>query len=209
MTEADAHEVESSLIQQYGRRDFDRGGILLNVTLGGEGTSGRKCSPETKAKIAAAVSISQRARISKLSEDERKMKYGHARTTQQKIENAIRKRREWAEKSDEEKQKWADTRRLLRHSGQTKQKISDKLKAALSNSMERDRHKERAQKAAPKISATNKKRLDGNPLELERLKLQAVIGGCTRWGKPIPDSILARLAEIKAITFPSGASCGR
>ncbi|MBX4992287.1 hypothetical protein ABID08_000718 [Rhizobium binae] len=50
-SQAHAHEVE--LIELYGRRPF--GGTLVNMTDGGEGTSGRKLNDEARAKISAAA----------------------------------------------------------------------------------------------------------------------------------------------------------
>lgn len=50
-SQAHAHEVE--LIELYGRRDI--GGLLVNKTDGGEGTSGRKLNDEARAKISAAA----------------------------------------------------------------------------------------------------------------------------------------------------------
>lgn len=60
LSREDACELEMLLISEYGRLKIDEGGILVNRTLGGEGTMGctwnigRKCSDETKAKIGKA-----------------------------------------------------------------------------------------------------------------------------------------------------------
>lgn len=50
-----AHELERDLIALHGRKDVGRG-PLVNVTDGGEGTSGREFSAETLAKMSASKS---------------------------------------------------------------------------------------------------------------------------------------------------------
>lgn len=53
ITEKEAFDLESRLIQEIGRRD-KKGGFLTNLTNGGEGTSGYKHSEEAKLKIGNA-----------------------------------------------------------------------------------------------------------------------------------------------------------
>lgn len=53
--ESQAHAYEVELIYRYGRRDM--GGPLINLTDGGEGTSGRKLNSESRAKISAAAKV--------------------------------------------------------------------------------------------------------------------------------------------------------
>jgi hypothetical protein len=54
MNERDALQAEVLLIRLHGRLDIGTG-CLRNLTDGGEGMSGWKASPETKAKISAAM----------------------------------------------------------------------------------------------------------------------------------------------------------
>ena len=54
--EADAFALERDLIAAYGRRAD--GGILCNLTLGGDGSSGLHPSLETRAKLRAAADLS-------------------------------------------------------------------------------------------------------------------------------------------------------
>ena len=51
-TEEEMKASETSLIKRYGRKAFEDDGILLNMTLGGEGTKGFRHSDETKTEIA-------------------------------------------------------------------------------------------------------------------------------------------------------------
>ena len=53
LTWEQADEIEIMLIAHYGRRDRGKG-PLVNLTDGGGGTKGLKCSPETRAKLSAA-----------------------------------------------------------------------------------------------------------------------------------------------------------
>jgi NUMOD3 motif len=52
-SEDDAFKCERILIEEYGRKDLGTG-CLRNMTNGGEGCSGRRCSEETRRKIAQA-----------------------------------------------------------------------------------------------------------------------------------------------------------
>ena len=54
LTEAEAFDIERSLIARWGRRGVDPDGILTNRTLGGEGLSGMKFSDEHRARIGMA-----------------------------------------------------------------------------------------------------------------------------------------------------------
>ena len=86
-TEEWAHFMEMEFIDFYGRLD-DGTGILENITDGGEGTSGRRHSEETRRKI------SEKAKGSKLSEETRtkiaKASEGrkHSEETKRKISKA-------------------------------------------------------------------------------------------------------------------------
>lgn len=44
----EAIELEEQLILEYGRKGYEKDGILVNITLGGEGTSGYKWDDERK-----------------------------------------------------------------------------------------------------------------------------------------------------------------
>lgn len=51
LTEIDAHNVEKYWIALWGRRNVHPGGILINLTDGGEGCAGKVVSAETRAKM--------------------------------------------------------------------------------------------------------------------------------------------------------------
>ncbi len=53
LSEKQAHDLEIELIAKYGRKDLGTG-ILHNKTNGGDGSSGSKVSPETRAKMSSA-----------------------------------------------------------------------------------------------------------------------------------------------------------
>lgn len=73
--ESQAHALEVDLIARYGRGDM--GGLLVNKTDGGEGTSGAKLSAETRAKIAKSAIGNTRCVGRTLSADHR-LKIGEA-----------------------------------------------------------------------------------------------------------------------------------
>ncbi|MFA7099492.1 MAG: NUMOD3 domain-containing DNA-binding protein [Eubacteriales bacterium] len=104
-----AFDKEMELINFYGRRD-KKTGILTNMTDGGEGTSGLKCSEETREKI----SIIHKGKIV-------------SKETRQKMSDS----KKGITLSDETKQKMSLTRKGKKnsffgkkHSEETKQKIS-------------------------------------------------------------------------------------
>ena len=68
ISEEEALEKEVQLISQYGRKDIDDGGILYNLTLGGEGISGHAHSEETRKKM----SESHKGKSCPKSEEHRK-----------------------------------------------------------------------------------------------------------------------------------------
>jgi len=97
LTHEDAIGIESELISNLGRRAFDKGGILVNLTLGGEGGMlgltgdknpcyGRKLSPELRAKLSAAHK-------GKIVSDETKAKMSLAQRGKKMSPEAIEKTR--------------------------------------------------------------------------------------------------------------------
>lgn len=51
---AEARALEIETIAKYGRKGYESGGLLMNHTLGGEGTSGRVLSEESLKKLSAS-----------------------------------------------------------------------------------------------------------------------------------------------------------
>lgn len=72
-----ACELEIFYIKQIGRQDLGLG-TLINLTDGGEGSPGHKCSDETKKKMSAAGKIHAAKRIGKKLSDETKKKISEA-----------------------------------------------------------------------------------------------------------------------------------
>ena len=66
LTETEAFSEEIRLIEFYGRQDLGTG-CLRNLTDGGEGSSGRKHTPETLAKMSAAKQNQSAETLAKLS----------------------------------------------------------------------------------------------------------------------------------------------
>jgi hypothetical protein len=54
--EEEAFALESFLIHLWGRKRYEEGGILTNLTVGGEGRSGFHCSEETKQRLSISCS---------------------------------------------------------------------------------------------------------------------------------------------------------
>lgn len=53
--ECDAYDVEQKLIEQYGRRLFEPGGVLTNLSLGGRGPIGYRPTDEARANQSKAL----------------------------------------------------------------------------------------------------------------------------------------------------------
>lgn len=117
LNENEAHARERFLISLYGRRDLRRG-TLANLTDGGEGTSGRPHSADTRAKISDV----KRARFI-----EREGRSGSTRIATPGRKPGGSQGRLWAD----------DTRSKLSaaamgNKGRSGQKISDETKAKMS-----------------------------------------------------------------------------
>jgi hypothetical protein len=97
LSEEEACNLEKNLIKIYGRK-FD-GGILLNVTFGGEGSFGYKHSEQTKQKMREAWIL---RRITNKVSEETKQKISQSRKgskvsnfTKLKISNSIKGKNHW------------------------------------------------------------------------------------------------------------------
>jgi hypothetical protein len=78
LLESEAFEWERFYIKHYGRINIGTG-ILRNLTDGGEGTSGRKASPETRQKISQATKGNQRS-LGRRHSPETRAKISRAKT---------------------------------------------------------------------------------------------------------------------------------
>jgi hypothetical protein len=140
LTEAEAFKHEKYMISVFGRKDLGTG-ILWNFTEGGEGTSGRVLSEETKRKMSISqkgrsVSAERRAKISntlkgrKLSKTHKKAKqYGrrgedHPMFGKVKEENPLY----GVPRPEEVKSRIAKTLAGHEVTQETRDKISQKLK---------------------------------------------------------------------------------
>lgn len=122
LSEQEALELEIEAIQAYGR--IRNGGILTNMTDGGEGTSGRICSYETKEKIGSGNRGKKRTK--RQIEQNRAWHKGKSLSpeTREKIRNFFKGK----PLSDEHKEKVRQKAIGRIHSNETKLKISKKKK---------------------------------------------------------------------------------
>jgi hypothetical protein len=153
LTEEEAHRHEVYMIAVFGRKDLGTG-ILWNFTDGGEGSSGKKVSPEVREKIRVAQvgrklseehkeKLRQARRGKKLTE-EHKRKVGEARKGRKHTPEAIEKMRMAAKKrppiTEETKKKLS-----LAHKGKKGKPCSEETKAKIGEANRR-RHQERRER---------------------------------------------------------------
>ena len=122
LTELGALALERRMIRWYGRKDTYTG-ILLNLTDGGEGTSGRVFTEETKQKMSEAKKGKKRKPFSE--------------ETKQKM-SLSRKGKKGNPCSEETKQKISEASKGKPHSEERKQKISEAKKGKKGNTLPGD-----------------------------------------------------------------------
>lgn len=126
LSEIGALALERRMIAWYGRKDAGNG-ILLNMTDGGDGTSGRVVSEETRKKMSKAkknrkISITAKKRMSEAAK--RRVRRPHTEETKQKLSLKHKNKK----LSDIHKKKLSDA-----HKGKTfKHSLSAKLNISLS-----------------------------------------------------------------------------
>ena len=86
LCELDAFKHEVYMIAVYGRKDLGTG-ILYNFTDGGEGTSGRPCSEETRLKI--SLTNSNPSEVTRVKMSKASTGRTHTRETRQKIGETV------------------------------------------------------------------------------------------------------------------------
>jgi hypothetical protein len=86
LCESDAFKHEVYMIAVYGRKDLGTG-ILHNFTDGGEGTSGRPCSEETRLKI--SLTNSNPSEVTRVKMSKASTGRTHTRETRQKIGQTV------------------------------------------------------------------------------------------------------------------------
>ncbi len=137
--ETEAFNKEKELIAEIGLKN------LCNLTKGGEGTSGRKCSDETKRKISDALigHIHSEESKRKMSESQKGKK--HSEETRRKISDANKGKK----RSAKTKRKISDFRKGKlspffgkTHSEETKRKMSESLKGKIVSSKTRQKMSE-------------------------------------------------------------------
>ena len=123
LTEEEAFEVEKFYIKEYGRRDLGTGN-LVNFTDGGEGTSGRPTSYETRKKLSDANKGQKRSEETCLRMSEthkgRKRSEEHRKKISESKKGRIRK-----PFSDEHRKKLSDAWKGRVVSNETRKKMSE------------------------------------------------------------------------------------
>jgi len=137
LTEEDSFKHEKYMINVLGRKDLGTG-ILRNLTEGGEGTSGRIHSEETRQKISNAhnnkiLSEETKRKMSKSRMGERNPNYG--KTTSEETKRKISEAKRGKTLSEEHKRKVSESNNGKNnpfygktHSEETRKKISESLK---------------------------------------------------------------------------------
>ena len=120
LSEAEAFNLERSLILQFGRADKHLG-PLTNLTDGGEGASGKIFSPEYRKKLSNAAKLVKRS-------DASKAKLSKALSGRKQSDEHIAKRaaaRTGSKLSDESKHKISEAQQKIRQTDEWKAKASE------------------------------------------------------------------------------------
>jgi hypothetical protein len=130
LTEEEAFKHEIYMIVVFGRKDLGTG-ILRNRTNGGEGFSGAIHTPETKAKISAAMKGENSPNYGKTLSPETKRKLSEAhkgKTHSEETRTKISAAQKGKTLSPETRAKMSATRKDTPRSLETRAKISESLK---------------------------------------------------------------------------------
>lgn len=134
MSECDALVKEIELIKLYGRRDI-KTGVLVNLTEGGEGTSGHVVSESARDKLRAARALQISPMFSRRHTEESKAKMSESRKGMAAWNKGIK-----AEEAELKKLK--DMHDVWRGSKQTPDALA-KIKAASLNMWQSPEHREK------------------------------------------------------------------
>ena len=130
LTEEEAFKHEIYMIAVFGRKDLGTG-ILRNRTNGGEGVSGAIHTPETKAKISAAMKGENSPNYGKTPSPETRRKLSEAhkgKTHSEETRAKISAAQKGKTLSPETRAKMSATRKDTPRSLETRAKISESLK---------------------------------------------------------------------------------
>ena len=144
ISENEAKDLEIFLINKIGRKE--KGGILTNLTDGGEGTSGFIMSKEQKELIRKSCLGRKHTEEHKQFMSELMKNRKLSKETREKISKAKKGKKH----SEETKQKWSDMRKGKNHpnygkklSEETKRKIGNSNKGRIVSKKEREERSER------------------------------------------------------------------